>query len=462
MPRSVCPYFFAACDAARRQITRLRTAWVWLAAGLGLTIAALPVAAQDPVSFKQHIAPVLRTKCLECHTEGNAEGGYRVDSYQRLLKPGESEKTPVNVQDVASSELFRRITSEDESERMPAESEALDEAIIATFRKWVTGGAKYDGEDPTQPLIELVAPSEYPAAPKSYPRAMPITALSFDPSGTRLLTSGYHEICEWSLDGQLQHRQGNIGRRTEAIRFDRGGRNVAIASGAPGQNGEVRIFDYKTWELRCVAAKSEYMVLDVSFDGAGKRLATAGADATVRLVNATNGKALWISKSHSDWVHSISWNAAGDQLVSASRDKTSKLIDAADGRTIRSYPGHEQAVHVARFSPDSQRVYSGDVIGKVHIWSVDKGEKKKELAAGGSVIALQIEKSNLLVAASNRTLRQVSLDKHEVIRKFEALTDWPTAMAIDHGQVAIGTHSGTVYIWDLKDGTLKHQFLAKP
>ena len=46
--------------------------------------------AQEAASFKADIAPILINNCLACHGPKKAEGGYRVDTFERFLREGDS------------------------------------------------------------------------------------------------------------------------------------------------------------------------------------------------------------------------------------------------------------------------------------------------------------------------------------------------------------------------------------
>src|SRR3954465_11730220 len=72
-------------------------------------LLCVPVRAQEakPVSFRQEIAPLLNRRRAACHNEETAKGRYRVDSFARLLKPGESDENPVVAGHPDDSELFR-------------------------------------------------------------------------------------------------------------------------------------------------------------------------------------------------------------------------------------------------------------------------------------------------------------------------------------------------------------------
>jgi len=52
-----------------------------------LTSASAALFAQQaPVSFRKDVAPILQENCLACHGPKKAEGGYRVDSFERATK----------------------------------------------------------------------------------------------------------------------------------------------------------------------------------------------------------------------------------------------------------------------------------------------------------------------------------------------------------------------------------------
>ena len=125
------------------------------------------------VSFRSEIAPIMLDHCLACHGAKKAEGGYRVDSYEELIKAGDSGELPIATSADQVSELLRRITCEDESERMPAESEPLSQEQIELVKQWIAGGGKFDGDDASQPLALVIPPVQYADPPEVYAQAIP-------------------------------------------------------------------------------------------------------------------------------------------------------------------------------------------------------------------------------------------------------------------------------------------------
>lgn len=87
--------------------------------------------AQEGVSFRGQIAPLLRDHCLACHGPKKAEGGYRVDNFDALMAIGDSGETPVVPGNSSESALFQRLVHEDTGLRMPAESEPMEADSVA-------------------------------------------------------------------------------------------------------------------------------------------------------------------------------------------------------------------------------------------------------------------------------------------------------------------------------------------
>src|SRR5438309_1049499 len=88
--------------------------------------------APQKIDFVHDIAPILKARCAECHTNGKYKGNISLETREELLKtkaatPGKS----------ASSELFKRITSLDPDMRMPPKGNPLSAKEIALIKTWI-------------------------------------------------------------------------------------------------------------------------------------------------------------------------------------------------------------------------------------------------------------------------------------------------------------------------------------
>lgn len=115
-------------------------------------------AADNGPHFNRDIRPILSEKCYSCHgpDSGTRKADLRLDteagSHESVIVPGDPD----------SSELIRRVSSDDADERMPpaaAKKPPLTKEQIELLRQWVKGGAKYE-------LHWAYIPPERPAVPK--------------------------------------------------------------------------------------------------------------------------------------------------------------------------------------------------------------------------------------------------------------------------------------------------------
>ena len=84
---------------------------------------------------------IFAARCLECHGQKVREGGFRLLGRRDLFRRNDSGEPAVVAGKPDASELLRRVTSADESERMPPEGEPLDEQQVRVLREWIAAGA---------------------------------------------------------------------------------------------------------------------------------------------------------------------------------------------------------------------------------------------------------------------------------------------------------------------------------
>lgn len=433
---------------------------------LAVFVLAFPLVLRaEPVSFKRDVASILLNNCLACHGPKKAEGGYRIDTYERVAGAGDSTQPGFMAKDLEGSEAFRRITSTDVKERMPLEGDPLPAEHVATLKRWIEEGVPFDGPDAKAPLASYIPPPTHPAAPEAYRGTMPITAVEFSPDGSQLLAGGYHEITVWNpADGQLLRRLANVGQRTYAIRHSHDGQLLAVACGAPGRLGEVRLMKPDSGELVKVLGLTSDVVFDCTFSPQGDRLAIAAADGAVRVFDVASGSEQLTITSHSDWVFAVAWNADGSKLGTASRDKTAKVFDAKTGELLITYNGHNQPVRGVLFHPLEAEVYSAGSDNKLHRWNIAEGKKAAEAGLGGEAYKLTPAGEAFLTEAADNKVRLFDAKEQKQLREFTGPKDWVLSTAYHAGtkRLAGGTFDGQVFVWNVEDGAVIKSFFAAP
>jgi hypothetical protein len=104
-------------------------------------------AAERPINFNRDVRPILSNKCLACHGPDaeNRQAGLRLDDAKIATAELESGTTAIIAGDTRASELIRRITHQDESQRMPPVGfgKPLLADEIGVLRRWIEQGAQY-------------------------------------------------------------------------------------------------------------------------------------------------------------------------------------------------------------------------------------------------------------------------------------------------------------------------------
>jgi len=149
--------------------TRNRIAGFFLRpVGRSLAVGALFLLAADvansepaPVDFNRDIRPLLSNNCFHCHGPDaeDREANLRLD-LENQAKADRGGYAAIVPGDADASELVRRITSEDEFERMPPpdSGKQLTSEQIELLRRWVAEGADWSAHWAYVPPLKTTPP----------------------------------------------------------------------------------------------------------------------------------------------------------------------------------------------------------------------------------------------------------------------------------------------------------------
>ena len=118
---------------------------------------SLLIAAEPAIDFNRDVRPILSDKCFACHgpDEKHRAAKLRLDVEQDARR-------------AIKGELLARITSKDETERMPPKkaNKPLTAKEIATLERWVAEGAKWSAHwayvSPTKHIVPVTS-SDWPS-----------------------------------------------------------------------------------------------------------------------------------------------------------------------------------------------------------------------------------------------------------------------------------------------------------
>jgi WD40 repeat protein len=172
------------------------------------------------------------------------------------------------------------------------------------------------------------------------------------------------------------------------------------------------LLDAQTHETAARFRGHEGNIRFAAFSPDSRRLATCGADRTVRLWQIEGG-ACQVLRGHTDEVFAVAFHPDGTRLASAGRDRAVWLWDLARGEEVARLPGHTKLVWSLAFSPDGATLASGSEDGTVRLW--DTAPLKTRYQARREAAALLPEAERLVA-----NLWREKNDPAEVVKALRA------------------------------------------
>ncbi|MBT3267064.1 hypothetical protein HN371_07935 [Candidatus Poribacteria bacterium] len=436
-----------------------------------LTLAAFAVRAEaDPVSYHEHILPILKANCQGCHNPADADGEFIVTTYAGLMAGG-SEGVAITAGDPDDSLLIDAITGDDPW--MPKQGDPLSATEIDLFRHWIAEGATDDTPAPRDG-ISAMEPPVYAVAPV-------ISALAYSPDGKTLAVSGFREILLHRSDGSaLIGRLVGESHRIESIAYSDDGSVLSASGGSPAQFGEVQLWDAATNALIRSIRTTYDTVYGVSLSTDAGVVAIGCGDHTARVLSAADGEELIRFDNHGDWVFGTVFSTDGTHVVTAGRDGALKLVRVEDGAFVddinASNKGYGGISCIARHPTADQVLSAGsDRIPRLYrifratrrdVGNTDFNLIRAFEAQPGPVkaVAFSPDGSLIAVGSAGGEARVYKVDDGERVATLmgDGVGVFALAFHPDGTQLAVAGFDGEVRLFDPLSGELIHEFTPVP
>ena len=189
-----------------------------------------------------------------------------------------------------------------------------------------------------------------------------------DPSNAivadRLVSALVHR--HWALPSAAPMRHAE---RVVMAAFSADGKRILSA----GWDATARISDASTGRV-LASLKHGDRLRSAHFSPSNNLIVTVAETGPARLWDAATGEARPPHLHHDDSIYWAEFSSDGQWIVTTSADRTARLWDASTGSLVRELRGHSSHVVVARFTPDGQRVATGGSHGSIRMWSANSGE----------------------------------------------------------------------------------------
>jgi WD40 repeat protein len=302
--------------------------------------------------------------------------------------------------------------------------------------------------------------------------------MAYSPDGSMLAVSGYHEILLHKPDGSgLIARLIGESPRIESLTFSKDGKELAACGGAPGEFGQVQIWDTATHKPIKTFDISTDELYGVSFAPDEKSVAFGGADKIVHRIDLATGKEMLDFRAHADWVLGTEFSHDGKQLVSCGRDKAMKLIDLETGRFIDDINNPVEACISLAIHPKEEQILYGGDLGTARLYRISDNQGRTAGRNDTNLLqAFPNQRGPVSAVAFNPDGKNVALGSTSEVRIYAA-GDGSKPLAVlsgisgpvyaicyqpDGAIVAVGGSDGMVRLYDPKSGALRKQFIPVP
>ncbi len=142
---------------------------------------------------------------------------------------------------------------------------------------------------------------------------------------------------------------------------------LAVAQGF----GDITIMDTSGKVVRTIPS-GQGTLSSLAFSPNGMTLASASADATIKLWRVRDGSCLYTLTGHRQGVTSVAFAPDGQTLASSSDDQTIKLWSVGDGACLQTFTGHGSVVTSVAFAPDGQMLASVSYDRSIELWPLHR------------------------------------------------------------------------------------------
>ncbi len=223
-----------------------------------------------------------------------------------------------------------------------------------------------------------------------------------------------------------------------------------------------------------------YQVMRIQYSSDGKLIVAAGLDPTPRVWEAETGKPsagfhsgepMVFPPFEAPMTHSACFTPNGERIVSGEFHGQVCVWRTATGERVlrlKEDLKQEQVGHIpsATVHPDGAQFATGSDEGTIGIWEIQSGRKLRTIEAHSDIVhRLQYSSDGkqLVSASADKTIRVWNATTGERVQSIDAHEDYILGLAVslDGKRFASGGKGETVRIWDAGSGKLVREVAAR-
>jgi eukaryotic-like serine/threonine-protein kinase len=306
--------------------------------------------------------------------------------------------------------------------------------------------------------LNHLASSGRAISPEPFPvQAGGLYGVAFHPEGRWFATGGrLARLRIWDPGGSqppVDLPEIPSGAYVDDIKWVKGPRSNHLAAGT--RDGTVHLWDESEGRFSGyrTATHHEGAVTQLSFHPDGTRLASAGEDGRVLIVDVADGEKLLMVCDLETPIRSVAYHPGGEWLAFAGDDHEISLWDASGRGRVRRLGTVGESIGALAFSQDGRHLAAGDNSGTIRIWDLSAENPPVILSAsfeGINALAFTPDGSRLASAGADGMVKIWDFAAGREVLKLAGHTDQADALCFrpDGLQLLSVDVDGRLMIWD--------------
>lgn len=370
-------------------------------------------AADDKITYDDHVAPIFRQRCGSCHNPTDRKADLDVTNYLNLMQGGASGVV-IEAGDASASYLYSLVSREAEP-FMPPNTDKIPDGELELLKKWIDGGA-LENKGSKAAKKKAMVNIAVDVSPGTRPEVIPLPphlvlephfttdrppmarSIATSPWAPLVAIAGQRQVLLYDtasleLKGVFPFPEG----QPNVVRFSRDGGLLLAGGGRPAASGKVVVWDITTGERVFEIGNELDAVLAADISADHTLVALGGPQRIVRVYSTETGELKYELTKHTEWILGIEFSPDGVLLATSDRNGGLHVWEAHTGNEYLTLNGHTAAVTALTWRGDSNVLASVSEDSSVRLWELENGTQIKTWNSHGGILSAEFARDGRLI-----------------------------------------------------------------